>query len=257
MNELQTFLTTGVFAFMLAMTRMGTVVMLMPGIGNTFVPSTTRLYFALAFAFVLMPIIQSKLPAVVPGGAAMVLLILVEFVIGFFIGSIARIMMAAMDTAGMIISTQASLSNAQLFNPQFATQGSIVGAFLTLVAIMLLFATNLYHLLLVGVVNSYEIFPVGKVPDVASMTELIIGAVAGSFAIAVQITAPFILIILVMYIGLAVLSKLMPQIQVFMIAMPVQIATSLVLLAIVGPALMMLWLNEYEKSVSFFVSPGN
>ena len=254
MNELQAFLTTGVFAFMLAFVRTGTVVMLMPGIGNTFVPAQTRLYFALAFSFVIFPLIQAKLPSPVPGALQMILLIGVEFVIGFFIGSIARILMAAMDTAGVIISTQASLSNAQLFNPQFAAQGSIIGTFLTLVAILLLFSTDLYHLLILGVVNSYQIFPVGKIPDVGSMTTLITGAIAGSFAVGIQITAPFILIILLMYIGMAVLSKLMPQVQVFMIAMPLQILTCLVLLAIVGSSLMMIWLAEYQKGLSYFLS---
>lgn len=256
MSDLQAFLTTGVFAFLLAFTRTGTVVMLMPGIGNTFVPPQTRLLFALGFSFVLFPLIQAKLPVPVPAAAGMILLIMIEFVTGLFIGSIARIMMSALDVAGLLISTQASLSNAQLFNPQFATQGSIVGSFLTLVGVMLLFATDLHHLLLLGIVNSYDIFPVGKVPDVGSMTELVISAVAGSFAVGVQITAPFILIILLMYIGMAVLSKLMPQVQVFMIAMPLQIILCLIMLAVIGSALMMVWLSEYEKGLTYFVTSG-
>ena len=257
MTDLQTFLTTGVFAFMLAFVRTGTVVMLMPGIGNTFVPPQTRLYFALAFSFVLFPLIQAKLPVPVPGALAMIMLIVVEFIIGFFIGTIARIMMAAMDTAGAIVSTQASLSNAQLFNPQFASQGSIIGTLLTLVAVMLLFSTNLYHLLLLGIVDSYDIFPVGKMPDVASMTELVVNAVSGSFAVGVQITAPFILIVLVMYIGMAVLSKLMPQVQIFMIAMPLQIWICLILLATIGSGMMMIWLDQYQKGMSYFIVPGH
>ena len=256
MSDLQTFLTTGVFAFLLAFTRTGTVVMMMPGIGNTFVPPQTRLLFSLAFSFVLFPLIQAKLPVPVPAAAGMILLIIVEFVIGLFIGSIARILMSALDVAGLIISTQASLSSAQLFNPQFATQGSIIGSFLTLVGVMLLFATDLYHLLLLGIVHSYETFPVGIMPDVGSMTQLIIGSVAGAFAVGIQITAPFIVVILVMYIGMAVLSKLMPQVQVFMIAMPAQIMLCLVMLCLIGSALMMIWLREYEKGMTYFLESG-
>lgn len=255
-GDLQTFLTTGVFAFMLAFVRTGTVVMLMPGIGNTFVPATTRLYFALAFSFVLFPLLQAKLPGPVPGAMTMILLICVEFLIGLFIGTIARTLMAALDTAGVIISTQASLSNAMLFNPQFASQGSIIGTFITMVGIMLLFATDLYHLLILGIVQSYNIFPLGIVPDVGSMTDLVVNAVAGSYAVGIQITAPYILIILVLYVGMAVMSKLMPQIQVFMIAMPVQIMLCLILLAVTGSAMMMIWLAEYEKGMTYFISSG-
>jgi flagellar biosynthesis protein FliR len=256
MGELQAFLTSGVFAFIIAFVRLGIIVMLMPGIGNTFVPPQTRLYFALAFSFVLFPLIQAKLPSPVPTALPMAIMIGTEFLIGFFIGSISRILMSAMDVAGVIVSTQASLSNAQLFNPQFASQGSVVGTFLTLVAVLVLFATNLYHMLIMGIVESYEIFPVGKIPDTAGMMELIVSAVAGAFSVGIQITAPFILIILLLYIGMAVLSKLMPQVQIFMIAMPVQILLSLVLLAITGSALMMVWLAEYQKGIGFFLSAG-
>lgn len=256
MNDLQTFLTTGVFAFLLAFVRVGTVVMMMPGIGNTFVSPQVRLYFALAFAFVIFPLIQASLPPTVPAGAQMVLLIGIEFVIGFFIGTIARTMMSALDTAGFIISTQSSLANAQLFNPQFSTQGSVIGAFITLVGIMLLFATDLYHLLILGMVNSYNIFPIGQVPDVTSMTELLIATTAAAFAIGIQITAPFILIILLLYIGMAVLSKLMPQMQVFMIAMPLQIILALVMFALIGSSMMLIWLAEYEKGMTFFLRTG-
>ncbi len=256
MSELQAFLTTGVFAFMLAFVRTGTVIMLMPGIGNTFVPPQTRLYFALAFSFVLFPLIQAKIPSPIPGATTMVLLIGVEFIIGLFIGTIARTLMAALDTAGVIISTQASLANAQLFNPQFASQGSIIGAFLTMVAILLLFATDLYHLLILGVVNSYEIFPVGKMPDIASMTNLLTNTIGGSFAVGIQITAPFILVVLLLYIGLAVLSKLMPAMQIFMISMPLQIMICLIMLALVGSTMMMVWLDQYQKGMISFISSG-
>ena len=256
MNDLQTFLTTGVFAFMLAFVRVGTVVMMMPGIGNTFVSPQVRLYFALAFAFVIFPLIQASLPSTVPAGAQMILLIGVEFVIGFFIGTIARTLMSALDTAGFVISTQSSLANAQLFNPQFSSQGSVIGAFITLVGIMLLFATDLYHLLILGVVNSYTLFPIGQVPDVTSMTELLIATTAAAFAIGIQITAPFILIILLLYIGMAVLSKLMPQMQVFMIAMPLQIILALIMFALIGSSMMLIWLAEYEKGMTFFLRTG-
>lgn len=256
MNDLQTFLTTGVFAFMLAFVRTGTVVMMMPGIGNTFVSPQVRLYFALSFAFVIFPLLQAELPSQIPAGAQMILLIGVEFVIGFFIGTIARTLMAALDTAGFIISTQSSLANAQLFNPQFSSQGSIIGAFITLVAVLLLFATDLYHLLILGVVNSYKLFPIGQVPDVSSMTEVMIATLAAAFAIGIQITAPFILIVLLLYIGMAVLSKLMPQMQVFMIAMPLQIMLALIMFALIGSSMMLIWLAEYEKGMMYFMPGG-
>lgn len=256
MNELETFLSTGVFAFLIAFMRVGTIIMIMPGISNTFVSGQIRLCFALALALMLSPLLQQYMPAEMPNSATLFMILFVEFLIGVFIGTIARILVAALDTAGMIISMQSSLANAQLFNPAFASQGSIIGSFLTLTGIMLLFATDLYHFLVVGILRSYEIFPLGIMPPIEGLTQTITDAVASSFMVAIQITAPFLIIILLMYVGMAVMSKLMPAVQVFMIAIPVQILLALMILVGVVSAMMLYWLSYYEQGMSLFTFIG-
>ena len=256
MSDLETFLTTGVLAFMMAFVRIGTAIMIMPGIGNTFVPSNIRLYFALGFAFVFFPIIQANLPAQMPGTPLLLTLLVFEFVVGMFIGMVARVLMSALDVAGMIVSMQSSLANAQLFNPAFSSQGSVIGTFLTLSGVLLLFTTDLHHLMILGIVRSYDIFPIGKIPDVAGMSELLTNAVAGAFLVGIQITAPFLVLILLLYIGMGIMSKLMPQVQVFMIAVPVQIYLALVTLALVISGMLLVWLDQFEKGMKFFLMSG-
>ena len=256
MSDLESFLTTGILAFMIAFTRIGTAVMIMPGIGNTFVPGNIRLYFALGFALVFFPIIQTALPPTMPATPVLLTIMMCEFVIGMFIGLIARALMAALDTAGFIVSSQSSLANAQLFNPAFASQGSVIGTLLTLSGVLLLFTTDMHHLMILAIVQSYDIFPVGKVPDVGSMSQLLTTAIAGGFMIGIQITAPFLVIILLLYIAMGVMSKLMPQVQVFMIAIPVQIYIALVMLALTVSAMLLVWLDHFDKGMKFFLNSG-
>lgn len=183
-------------------------------------------------------------------------LIAMEFIIGIFIGTIARVLMVALDTAGMLISMMSGLGNAQIFNPAFATQGSLIGALLSVTGVLLLFATNMHHLLFYGLVGSYELFPVGAVPDAGSMAEMMARAVARSFMIGAQISAPFIVVSLLVYIGMGVLTRLMPQIQVFLLALPLQIILSLVTLALIVSAGLMFWVAEFEKGMVFFLNGG-
>ena len=256
MSDLETFLTTGVFAFLMAFVRIGTAIMIMPGIGNTFVPANIRLYFALGFAFVFFPVIQPHLPAQLPGTGLMMTLLVFEFIVGMFIGMISRILMSALDVAGMIVSTQSSLANAQLFNPAFASQGSILSTFLTIAGMTLIFTTDLHHLMLIAIMQSYDIFPIGQALDMGSMTELITNAVAGAFAVGVQITAPFLVLVLLLYVCMGVMSKLMPQVQVFMISMPIQIWLGLITLGMVFSGMMLVWLDQFSKGLQFFISSG-
>ncbi len=252
-NDLQSFLTTGVFAFMLTFVRMGTTIMIMPGIGNAYVPPTVRLHFALAFSFILFPFLQAKIPTPLPGTFMMVTLILMEFVVGLFIGTVCRVLLAALDVAGMIISTQSSLANAQIFNPAFAAQGSVIGGFITLAGTLLIFDTDMHQLIISAMIRSYELFPLGQVPDVGSMTALLVRQLSLAFTVGIQMTAPFLVVVMLLYIGMGIMSKLMPQVQVFMIAVPVQIWIALVLLSLVGSTMMLFWLNWFATGMGVFL----
>ncbi|HEY8191563.1 MAG TPA: flagellar biosynthetic protein FliR [Alphaproteobacteria bacterium] len=253
---LQEFVTTGVFAFILTFARIGAAITIMPGVGDSLTPQNIRLYIALGLSLVLAPFVTKYLPSPVPGAAALLSLVTMEFIIGLFIGTMARIFMIALDTAGMIISMASGLGNAQLFNPGSSTQGSLIGAFLSMTGVTLLFVTDLHHLLFYGLVGSYELFPLGHVPDSGSMAEMMAEALSSSFMIAIEIAAPFLIISLLLYIGMGVLARLMPQVQVFLLAIPVQITLSLIMLSLVSSAMFLFWLTKFEESMVFFLSNG-
>ena len=256
MGILESFLTTGVFAFIIIFVRFGTAMMIMPGIGDSFVPANIRLYYALGLSLVVSPVLQPLVPDPIPAFPVLVSLLVIEFITGLFIGTIARILMMALDTGGMLISLASGISNAQVFNPSLAVQGSVFGAFLSVTGVTLLFVTNLHHLLIHGLVESYQLFPLGGVPDTGSMAELMAKAVSASFLTGFQIALPFVIISLVLYVGMGVLSRLMPQLQIFMIAIPLQILLALVTLAIVMSSVMLFFISRFEDGMVFFLSQG-
>lgn len=256
MSELELLLTSGVMAFMLTLTRIGTAFMIMPGIGDSFVSAQIRLLAAVAFSFVLTPITMQFLPDPLPSGFALYILIFTELIIGLFIGTVARVLIAALDTAGMIVSMQSGLANAQLFNPAFSAQGSLIGAFFSVTGVVLLFSSDLYSLLLIGLVESYTIFPFGGLPDAGSMAEVMARAVAGSFLIAVQLAAPVMVVAFLLYIGMGVLARLMPQVQVFILSLPVQILLSFLVMSLVISSIMLFWLDQFKDGLGLIYGGG-
>jgi len=253
-SALEEFLASGVLAFMLTFMRIGTAAMVMPGIGDSFVTSRVRLHIALALSFVLTPIVMPYIPSPMPQLFALVHMIVIEMIIGLLMGTIARIFVIALDTAGMVISAQSGLANAQVFNPTEATQGSIIGSLLTMTAAVLIFVTNLHHMLIMGFVESYQMFPMGVMPDTGSLAELMTKAVSTSFNIGVKLASPFIVMMLLVYVGMGVLSRLMPQLQVFLVILPLQILMSIVLLGLVFAAIMGAWIVHYQSAILFFFS---
>lgn len=253
-SALETFLTLHVFAFMLTFTRLGTAIMILPGIGDAYVPNRVRLNFALALSFILFPLAINYIPDPLPDTFGLFTLIVMEFIIGMFFGIITRIFVMALDTAGMAVSVSSGFANAQLFNPALATQGSLASAFFIITGIVILFATGMHHLFIRGMVETYELFPVGAIPDTGSMAELVARAVSSAFAVGIKIAAPFLVVSVLIYVGMGVLSRLMPQVQVFLLALPLQILIGLMLLSMILSATYLFWITEFEKAIVFFLS---
>lgn len=253
-TSLADYITLGIFAFLLTFVRIGTSIMLIPGVGDSFVSNNIRLVFAIAMSFILTPLTAEYMPSQTPTGFGLFFLIGTEFLIGLLYGTIARIFMTALDTAGMVISMQSGIGNAQLFNPALASQGSLMGAFLSVAGVVFLFAMNLHVILIMGLMETYQIFPVGGIPNSASMADLVAQAVMNSFRIGIQIAAPFMVMTLLIYLGMGVLSRLMPQIQVFILALPLQILLSLVLMTITISTIMLFWASAFQDAIVYFLT---
>jgi flagellar biosynthetic protein FliR len=252
---LGTLLSTELFAFLLVFTRLSSAVMVMPGIGDGFVSPRIRLMLALTIAALVTPTLATDLPALPDSPVALFVLLGGEIVIGLAIGLIARLLMTAVDVAGQILAFNLSLANAFVFNPAMAAQGSLPGAFLTILALVLIFATDLHHLMLRAAVDSYGVFPPGTLPPMGDMADMVSTIVARSFAIGLQMAAPFVAVGLVFYLGLGVLSRLMPQMQVFFVAIPAQIMVGFVIMALTLSAAMLFWLDHFQSSLVGILAP--
>jgi flagellar biosynthetic protein FliR len=243
-----------VFAILLVFVRVGAAVMLLPGYGEPFVSPRLRLILALLVSLVVSPVLAPSLPAMPESAAMLVLIILGEVLIGVFLGTMSRMFMAALTTAGMLIAYMSTMANALTLDPSAAQQGSIAGSFLTIIALLLIFTLDLHHWLLLAVVDSYEIFIPGQVPPVGDFSELIARTVAKTFLLSFQIAAPFVIVGLIFFLGLGLLGRLMPQMQVFFVAMPLQIAIGLAVLFIALPVMLRWFIGSFQDNLLPFVS---
>lgn len=248
-SELELLLTGQLFAWLLVFSRVGTAFMVLPTIGDPYVSTRIRLLLALAVSVVVAPLLAPglpKQPATVP---ELLLLLGGEIVYGAFIGTVARILMSSLETAGMIVAIQASLANAFVFNPALATQGSLPGAMMGILGIVLLFVTDLHHLLIGAVVDSYTFFEPGTPLPVDDFADLVTRLVSRSFVTGVQMAAPFLVTGALFALALGLVSRLMPQIQVFFIFMSAQVGLGLLLFSLTLSAMMLFWLRGFEDTL--------
>jgi len=236
-----------VYAAGLIFARLGAIVMLIPGIGETFVPARVRLSFAFLFALVLFPILGGTVPAVpttVSGaGGAMIQ----EVLIGLMMGAILRLFMTSLSTAGEIVSIQTTLSFAQTANPTEAQPTASLGTFLGLVGLLLIMTTNLHHLFIGAVVKSYTIFPFTRAVPVADAGQLAVQTVSRSFGLGLQLAAPVLVFSLVFSVATGLVARVMPQFQVFFVAAPLQVLLGLSVFALSLGSIGMVWVDRYRE----------
>lgn len=236
-----------VYAAALIFARLGAILMLMPSMGEPSIPPRIRLAFALLFALALGPAIAPSLPPVPEQPMAMAGLLVSELLIGLMIGAVSRMFLSAAAVAGQVIGMQSGLAMAQSFDPTQGQQGALMGAFLNLLFVALIFATNLHHLLLQAARGSYMVFPAGDFPMIGDAAQWAVTAFVDAFRIGVQIAAPLIVFGLIFYLSLGVLSRLMPQAQIFFIAMPSNIMAGFFIVAISLGTMAMVWLERMER----------
>lgn len=246
-------LPADIMTFALVFARVGTMVMVLPALGEAAVPPRARLILALGLTLVMAPVVGAAYPK---AGDSVVLtagLVISEIVIGLAIGLIVRMMLSAVQVAGNVIATQTGLAFSQTFDPTQGTQSALLSMFLSLLAVTLIFAADLHHLLIAGIERSFSLFPPGKLPPTADFMKLAIQTVSGLFATGLQMAAPFLVFGLILYAAAGVIARVMPQLQVFFIAMPLNILAGFVILALTLSTMMLWFLEAFRTHAQLFV----
>ena len=195
------------------------------------------------------------MPVPPAAASALVLLILGEFLVGAFMGGLARVAVGALQTAGTIISLLSSLANSLVQDAVSEQQSSIISSFLTTVGILLIFVTNLHHLTIEALIESYAVFVPATRIEIGDMALMLARHVTESFALGLQITAPTLVVGICYYVGLGVFGRLMPALPVFFFAMPAQIALQFGILMIVLSTMMMVFMRHYQDVYTPFLAP--
>jgi flagellar biosynthetic protein FliR len=225
-------------AFILTFARIGTMVMLLPGVGELNLPARVRLAIALILTAILLPLHQKAYVVDLKALGPVIVMLFQELMIGAVLGLTARLAISALQVAGSIVAQQLGLGFVTAVDPTQNQQGALVGNFLTVLGITLIFATDLHHLVIAALNDSYSIFRPGEMPLVGDVAQHITRVIATAFRIGVQLSAPFLVFGLLFNLGLGILSRLMPQMQVFFIGLPLSILLGFLLLILVMGAMM-------------------
>lgn len=250
LNEI---LTLDIYRFFLIFTRLGAALMLMPGFSGQLVSTRIRLLIALALSLVLLPVVGTQYPALPRQVGTLVALIAGEALVGVYLGVLTQILMACLNIAGTFIGFQIGLTNAFSFDAVAEQQSSTLTALLSNIALVALFATDMHHLMIRAMADSYATFVPGQALPLDDFSETLGHLMSASFGLGVQLSAPVLTFGLVFNAALGLMSRLAPQIQVFFVAIPLQVVAGLGMLMVALPLMYMIFLRWFEAGLVPFL----
>lgn len=238
-----------VVTFMLVFGRAGGLIVSAPFWSSRTVPLVVRVWIAMILAVATYPLV----PIVsLPGGITLLSLFMAligEIFLGLILGWVAQLLFAAMRLAGQEIEIKSGLGLIQLVDPHEGGQSGVLSAFLELVAGLIFFSMNGHHLLIQALLASYKVFPLGGEKFVTRVLEGVVGSTGEIFSIALRVSAPVIVGLILSDIVLGILSRAIPQMNVFLVAQPLQFGFGILLLMLSLPAVVWFFVRQFPLMV--------
>ena len=240
--------------FFLLFVRISIMITLFPSIGQIFVLPRIRFVLSFFLVLILLPVVGGNLPNQPASLERLVVIVINEALIGVLIGTVARFAASVFVYAGSFFALLIGMSNAALFNPLQAQQSVLPAIFLGLLGTTALFVTDLHHIIFFALADSYRLFTPGDLPFPAGdFSQLVLDVFTKSFVLGFQIAAPFFIISVLFYALMGVLARLMPQMQVFFVALPLQLLLGFLLLAVSLTVMVRLFLEHFQRILSPFL----
>ncbi len=246
-------LNLNLYQFLMVFLRMGSALMLLPGFTASYVSTQIRLSIALALAIILMPVVTRFLPPAPDRFDILLQYILREITIGIFLAVIIQTIFSSLSLAGNIAGQAIGFSNAQNFNPATQNQSIIIESFLGVTALTVIFMANLHHIMLNAIIDTYHLFPVGQALPWGDFANQMSQTVNGAFIAGFKLGAPFIAFNIVFYTGMGLVSRLMPQLNIFFLSLPLQIYLGAGLLFITMPIMILWFMRYFDDSMQLYL----
>jgi len=251
---MQEVLNINLYHFLMVFLRLGAAIMLMPGFMTSYISTNIRLTLALALSLILIPVISPHLAAAPNNTAILLTYILQEITVGIFLGAIMQFLYSALSLAGSIAGQAIGFGNAQLFDPTTQNQSIIIETFISLVAITIIFITDIHHIMISAIIDSYHIFSINQPLPWGDFAKQLTDGLNSAFIMGFKLGSPFIAFTIIFYCGMGLVSRLMPQLNIFFLSLPLQIYLGVGLLFMCTPVIIMWFIRYYDEGLHQFLN---
>jgi flagellar biosynthetic protein FliR len=228
-------LTEKLLSFAMVLTRVSAFFLVVPVFSWETIPVTIKVAATVLLSFFFSMTNPSIIAVENCSSVQAMLLLGGEATYGLALGAIANIIFSTVKLSGRIAEDQMGFTMAEILDPLTQEQSQPLASLLEMIFVIAFLAANGHHLLLRVIQRSYELFPAGKIPTMAVLAGNLVEATSMMLTAGLQIAAPILAAMLVLLVALAILSRMVPEMDIFFISFPLRIALGLMMLILFVP----------------------
>lgn len=229
-----------ILLFFAALVRVSCLLIMLPVFGHTAIPSIARVLFCFSLTLIMFPTAMAQAtidPSLLSGTLGIALLVFKEALVGFVVGFVVKVFFEALSFAFSLIGVQMGFAMAAQYDPHMESSTPVVSQFILILATLLMLTTNTHHLMLRGLAQTFEAIPIGTGGASKELVGYMMELGNQVFIIGVRISAPMALVIFLINLAFGIISKAVPQINVLVVSLSVNVVAGFVVLLLVMPAL--------------------
>lgn len=212
--------------------RLSIILFMLPIFKSVNIASHVKVLTVFALALMLFPFIQHNVQPLPVDPGSLVMIIVGEVVFGIVFSLSMVLVLAAFEMAGELVSFEMGFGFAQVADPQTGVESSLLSVWAQLLALMVFFAMNWHLVLLRLIVESYTTIPMGAFSVDAALFEKILTLSGLLFVMALKISAPIVAVLMLIQLGLGLMSKFAPQINILTTSFPITISLGILFMGI-------------------------
>jgi len=217
----------GLESVLLAGVRIAAFFVIAPPFSHRGIPGTVKAMLAMALALLVAP--RARAASDPTDIAAFVGQLVLQVVVGVALGFLVSVVFSAIQAAGSLIDMFGGFQMAAAYDPMMLTNSATFARLYQFTAIVLLFASDGYQLVITGLVRTFDVLPLGTPLDLASMAQLSSAGMSQMFLAALQIAGPLAVVLFLADVGLGLLTRVAPALNAFALGFPLKILMTLLL----------------------------
>ncbi len=230
--ELPIFTTTLIQGFLICLARIAAVFAVIPVFSGGQVPPQMRIGVSVMFALLTYPVVQQVLPVTSLNITDMAIIIAAEVIFGLLVGFIAQLIFMAAEFAGSVIGYQMGFAAANIFDPTTQQQVALISQFQGIFAILIFLSVNAHHLFLEAIVASFTMLPPGGLNLSGGAIPMMVELSNHALILSVRLVAPIMAILILVTLTLGFMTRIFPQLNVFMLSFPLNIGLSFIIMGL-------------------------